>query len=58
MKRFNAFDMAGNRFTPIAMTPIERFLRPVSYQGFPDALLPEPLREANPLGIPRLVDGQ
>lgn len=49
---------SDSRFTSVGMTSIERFLRPVSYQGFPDALLPEPLREANPLGIPRLVDGR
>jgi NADP-dependent aldehyde dehydrogenase len=46
-----------SRFTSVGMTSIERFLRPVAYQGFPDALLPEPLREGNPLGLPRLVDG-
>jgi NADP-dependent aldehyde dehydrogenase len=40
------------------MTSIERFLRPVAYQGFPDALLPEALRDFNPLQLPRLVDGQ
>ena len=39
------------------MTSIERFLRPVCYQGFPDALLPETLREANPWRVPRIVDG-
>jgi NADP-dependent aldehyde dehydrogenase len=40
------------------MSSIERFLRPVCYQGFPDALLPEALREGNPLGVPRSVGGQ
>jgi NADP-dependent aldehyde dehydrogenase len=49
---------SDSRFTSVGMTSIERFLRPVSYQGFPDALLPESLREVNPLGLPRLVDGQ
>jgi NADP-dependent aldehyde dehydrogenase len=39
------------------MTSIERFLRPVAYQGFPQALLPEVLRDLNPSGLPRLVDG-
>jgi NADP-dependent aldehyde dehydrogenase len=48
---------SDSRFTSVGMTSIERFLRPVAYQGFPDALLPEPLREGNPLGLPRLVDG-
>jgi NADP-dependent aldehyde dehydrogenase len=39
------------------MTSIERFLRPVAYQGFPDELLPEVLREGNPLNVPRSIDG-
>jgi hypothetical protein len=29
----------------------------VCYQGFPDALLPQALREINRLGLPRSVDG-
>lgn len=49
---------SDSRFTSVGMTSIERFLRPVAYQGFPDALLPEALREMNALGLPRSVDGQ
>ncbi|MFC4861760.1 aldehyde dehydrogenase (NADP(+)) [Pseudomonas sp. JS3066] len=49
---------SDSRFTSVGMTAIERFLRPVCYQGFPDELLPEALREANPLHLPRIVDGQ
>jgi NADP-dependent aldehyde dehydrogenase len=37
---------------------IDRFLRPVCFQNYPDALLPEALQDANPLGIRRLVDGE
>jgi NADP-dependent aldehyde dehydrogenase len=37
---------------------IDRFLRPVCFQNYPDNLLPEPLKNANPLNIQRLVDGQ
>ncbi|MGE8069153.1 aldehyde dehydrogenase (NADP(+)) [Pseudomonas sp. NPDC089569] len=48
---------SDSRFTSVGMTSIERFLRPVTYQGFPDALLPEALRELNPLGLPRSVNG-
>jgi NADP-dependent aldehyde dehydrogenase len=44
--------------TSVGTTAIRRFLRPVAYQTMPDALLPEPLQEANPLGIPRRVDGR
>ena len=36
---------------------ISRFLRPVSYQNVPDALLPTALQDANPLGIRRRIDG-
>ena len=43
-------------FTSVGSTSIRRFLRPVSYQGAPDALLPPELQEANPLGVPRRVD--
>ena len=36
---------------------IRRFLRPVCYQDLPDALLPDGLKRANPLGLPRMTDG-
>jgi NADP-dependent aldehyde dehydrogenase len=36
---------------------IFRFVRPVCFQDFPDALVPAELRAANPLGILRLVEG-
>ena len=44
--------------TSVGTAAIERFLRPVAYQGFPQHLLPEALRGDNPLGVPRLVDGR
>lgn len=40
------------------MGAIERFVRPVTYQNFPDELLPQPLRETNELDLWRLVDGE
>jgi 2,5-dioxopentanoate dehydrogenase len=49
---------ADGRSTSVGSRAIERFARPVCYQNFPDALLPEPLQENNPLGIRRLVDGK
>jgi NADP-dependent aldehyde dehydrogenase len=45
-------------FTSVGATAIDRFLRPVCYQDFPDDLLPEGLQERNPLGIARLRDGK
>jgi alpha-ketoglutaric semialdehyde dehydrogenase len=44
--------------TSIGPAGIFRFARPVCYQDFPDAALPEALREGNPLGISRLVDSR
>jgi NADP-dependent aldehyde dehydrogenase len=43
--------------TSVGVTAIRRFLRPVAYQNTPDALLPDALRDANPLGIQRVLDG-
>lgn len=47
-----------SRFTSVGTAAILRFARPVCYQGFPDALLPPALQDANPMGLLRLVDGQ
>jgi NADP-dependent aldehyde dehydrogenase len=46
------------RSTSVGATAIERFLRPVCYQDVPAELLPEALRDGNPLGLARTVDGQ
>ena len=46
------------RGTSVGTLAIDRFLRPVCLQNYPDSLLPEALKNANPLGIQRLVDGQ
>jgi NADP-dependent aldehyde dehydrogenase len=43
--------------TSVGLTAVRRFQRPVAYQNVPDALLPEALREANPVGLIRRVDG-
>ena len=47
-----------SRATSVGSLAIKRFIRPVSYQAFPDALLPPALKDANPLNIPRLVNGK
>jgi NADP-dependent aldehyde dehydrogenase len=49
---------ADSRSTSVGTGAIHRFLRPVCYQNLPDALLPEALRENNPLGIWRRRDGK
>ncbi|HUQ61639.1 aldehyde dehydrogenase (NADP(+)) [Lentzea sp.] len=43
--------------TSVGATSIRRWIAPVTYQSWPDALLPVELQDANPLGIPRRVDG-
>ncbi len=48
----------GGRSTSVGTGAILRFVRPVTYQSFPDALLPPALQNANPLGIWRNVDGE
>jgi alpha-ketoglutaric semialdehyde dehydrogenase len=47
---------ADARFTSVGRHSILRFVRPQSYQGWPDALLPDELKNSNPLKIPRLVN--
>jgi NADP-dependent aldehyde dehydrogenase len=44
-------------FTSVGTLSIRRFLRPVCYQNLPPALLPAALRDGNPLGIWRSIDG-
>jgi NADP-dependent aldehyde dehydrogenase len=43
--------------TSVGATSIRRWLRPVSYQGLPEAWLPVSLHDANPLAIPQRVNG-
>jgi NADP-dependent aldehyde dehydrogenase len=49
---------ADGRSTSVGTAAIFRFTRPVSYQNMPQALLPDELKNANPLGIWRLVNGE
>jgi NADP-dependent aldehyde dehydrogenase len=49
---------SDSRGTSVGTLAIDRFLRPVCFQNYPDALLPEALQNANPLNIRRLVDGE
>lgn len=47
-----------SRSTSVGTNAIYRFTRPVSYQNFPENLLPDELKDANPLQIWRLVNGE
>ncbi len=49
---------SDGRSTSVGSQAIFRFTRLVCYQGFPDSALPAELKNANPLGIWRMLDGQ
>ena len=49
---------SDGRSTSVGTQAISRFVRPVCYQGFPNAALPDALKDNNPLGIWRMVDGE
>lgn len=44
-----------SRFGSVGADAIKRFARPLSFQNWPDELLPEELKEGNPLGIARAI---
>jgi NADP-dependent aldehyde dehydrogenase len=46
------------RFTAVGHSAIRRWVRPVAYQNCPQELLPDALKDNNPLGIWRTVDGK
>jgi NADP-dependent aldehyde dehydrogenase len=48
---------SDSRATSVGTYSICRFVRPVCYQDFPGGALPDELKNQNPLGIWRLVDG-
>ena len=49
---------SDGRSTSVGSLAIDRFQRPVAYQDVPDALLPDAVRDANPWGLRRRIDGQ
>lgn len=48
---------SDSRTTSVGTQAIFRFARPVCYQNFLQELLPEELKDTNPLGVLRLVNG-
>ncbi len=44
--------------TSVGAHAIKRFARPIAFQDMPQELLPDALRDGNPLGIWRLVNGE
>ncbi len=49
---------SDSRFGAVGVDSIERFLRPLCFQNFPDALLPDLLKDKNPLNVLRRVNGE
>ena len=47
-----------SRFTAVGIHSIKRWVRPFSYQDWPNVLLPLELKNENPLGISRLVNNK
>ncbi len=47
-----------SRFTAVGVNAIKRWARPVSFQSWPNELLPDELKNENPLGLLRVVDGE
>lgn len=46
-----------SRFTAVGINAVKRWVRPVCFQNCPDHLLPDALKESNPLQLKRMVDG-
>lgn len=46
------------RFTSVGTAALLRFVRPVCYQDVPEPLLPEPVRNGNPGGLWRMIEGK
>jgi 2,5-dioxopentanoate dehydrogenase len=49
---------SDGRFTSVGGRAIARFARPLCYQNAPDRALPDELKDKNPLGVARRVDGK
>lgn len=47
-----------SHFTSVGTEAIKRFLRPVCYQDCPQEFLPDALKDENPLGIMRKLNGE
>lgn len=47
-----------SRFSSVGPDAVKRFVRPISFQNWPDEFLPEELKNENPLQISRIVDGE
>lgn len=49
---------SDSKFTSVGLTAVKRWVRPVSYQDWPDSILPKELQSENPLEISRTINGK
>ena len=49
---------SNSQYTSVGADSIKRFLRPISFQNWPDEFLPEELQNSNPLNIWRTVNNE
>jgi 2,5-dioxopentanoate dehydrogenase len=49
---------SDSRFTAVGVQAIKRWARPICYQNWPNNLLPDALKNQNPLGILRVVNNK
>ena len=47
---------SDSKFTSVGLTAVKRWVRPVTFQDWPDQLLPGALQDKNPLNITRTVN--
>ena len=47
---------SDSKFTSVGLTAVKRWVRPVTFQDWPDQLLPDGLQDKNPLNITRTVN--
>ena len=47
-----------SRFTAVGVKAVKRWLRPISFQNWPDHLLPSYLQNKNELGVWRTINGE
>lgn len=49
---------SDEKFTSVGSSSIKRWVRPVCFQGFRNNMLPDALKNENPLGIWRIIDNK
>lgn len=49
---------SDSKFTSVGLTAVKRWVRPISFQNWPDSQLPAALQNENPLGILRNVNNE